>query len=435
MKLKKVIIGVLSFILFFIISTLLTTSTYAQDFRTNYKVEYLLNDSHSNLNSQAKYTVNITNLKEGFYVSKFTLSFPRSFSIDNITASDDVGLIEPEIIQSDDAINIELTFNNPNTEIGSQNNFYLTFNQQNLFNINGNIWEVILPVMEKSEGETYQIQVTLPANSDKKISISKPAPTTIAQNTITWINPSTKTIYAVFGDSQLYDLKLDYNIYNPKITNGYIDVAFPPDTPHQRIYLKSINPAPSQTYIDEDGNFIGRYILKPRENKQVKFEAIAQISAEAREEVKLRDINLINIQKKYLLNQSRYWTIDDPDKYKNLQSPLDIYNFLTSTFEYDYSRISKDIERLGAEFALKNPKNAVCTEFSDAFVAISREKGIFAREIQGYGFSDSPELRPLSLIADVLHSWPQYYNLEKNLWVSVDPTWENTSGIDYFSSF
>jgi len=432
---KKLISKVSILILFFLLTNIYTNIVYAEDFRTNYKVEYFLSNSKENIESEARYSINITNLKEGFYVSKFTLSFPKSFAIDNITASDDTGTLEPEISQTNDAINIQLTFNNPNTGIREQNNFYLKFNQRNLFNINGNIWEVILPVVEKRKDENYQIEVNLPNNSDRKISISKPAPTSINQNTITWLNPLTKTIYAVFGDSQLYQLNLYYNLYNPKITNGYMDVAFPPDMSNQKIFIKSIDPLPEKTYIDEDGNYIGRFVLKPREKKKIEFKAIAQITAVPREEVKLHEIEMFNLQKNYLLNESIYWKVDNIEKYKNLGSPTDIYNYITSKFDYDYSRISKDIKRLGAEYALRNPKNAVCTEFSDAFVAISREKGIFSREIQGYGFSDSKELRPLSLVADVLHSWPQYFNSEKNLWISIDPTWENTSGIDYFSSF
>jgi hypothetical protein len=73
-------------------------------------------------------------------------------------------------------------------------------------------------------------------------------------------------------------------------------------------------------------------------------------------------------------------------------------------------------------------------EFTDLFIALAREKGIYAREINGYGFSDDPNLRPLSLISDLLHSWPEYFDEKNSLWRPVDPTWENTSGIDYFHS-
>lgn len=422
-------------LLFLLIILWLPLDVFAKDFKTNYKVQYFLTQDFGNINSEVKYSINITNLNEGYYVSKFTLSFPETFSIENIKAVDDTGEVIPKKSSNENNIDIELIFNNPNTNRGAQNNFYLTFNQKNLFNINGNIWEVILPVLKKEGDENYQVEVILPKDTDKKISLSKPAPYTISQNTISWLNPATKTIYAVFGDNQVYDLKLDYYLYNPKLTNGYFDVAFPPDMTNQRIYLKKIEPKPNMTYLDEDGNFIGRYILKPREKIKVQYDALAQIFVKPREEVKAYELNKLVSQKKYLLSESVYWKIEDISKYKNLKTPENIYNYLTTTFNYDYGRISKDIKRLGAEFALKNPNMAVCTEFSDSFVALSREKGIFAREIQGYGYSDDSYLRPLSLVADVLHSWPQYYDVNKNLWTSVDPTWENTSGIDYFSSF
>ena len=38
------------------------------------------------------------------------------------------------------------------------------------------------------------------------------------------------------------------------------------------------------------------------------------------------------------------------------------------------------------------------------------------------------------MVADVLHSWPEYWDREKGLWGPVDPTWGSTTGgVDYFS--
>ncbi len=427
----KTIKSILLFFLFLIIPF----NIYAKEFKTNYKVQYFLSDNLDSINSEVKYAINITNLNEGYYVSKFTLSFPDTFLIENISAQDDIGSINPIVTNKDNTITIELVFNNPKTTIGSQNNFYLTFNQKNLFNINGNIWEVILPVVKKDNDETYQVDVILPENSSKKISISKPYPNSIINNQISWTNPITKTIYAIFGENQIYDLKLDYYLYNPKLISGYFDIAFPPDMPYQKIYLQSIKPEPNKTFTDSDGNFIGRYILKPREKINVKYLGLIEISSKSREDVRKLDISKLPLQKDYLLNEDIYWKIDNPTKYKDLKDAYGIYNYLTSTFTYDYTRISKNIKRLGAQFALKNPNMAVCTEFSDSFVTLAREKGFYSREIQGYGFSNSSELRPLSLSSDILHSWPQYFDTNKNLWISIDPTWENTSGIDYFTSF
>lgn len=54
--------------------------------------------------------------------------------------------------------------------------------------------------------------------------------------------------------------------------------------------------------------------------------------------------------------------------------------------------------------------------------------------MQGYGFSNDQDLRPLSVNSDILHSWPEYYDNATQLWKEIDPTWESTSGIDYFDS-
>jgi hypothetical protein len=36
-------------------------------------------------------------------------------------------------------------------------------------------------------------------------------------------------------------------------------------------------------------------------------------------------------------------------------------------------------------------------------------------------------------VADVLHSWPEYWDSELGVWIGVDPTWGHTTGgIDYF---
>ncbi len=41
----------------------------------------------------------------------------------------------------------------------------------------------------------------------------------------------------------------------------------------------------------------------------------------------------------------------------------------------------------------------------------------------------------MSLVKDVLHAWPEYYDESKKTWIMIDPTWGNTThGMDYFSS-
>ena len=74
-------------------------------------------------------------------------------------------------------------------------------------------------------------------------------------------------------------------------------------------------------------------------------------------------------------------------------------------------------------------------EFTDAFIAISRSMGIPAREINGYAYSKDPEKNPININineGDRLHAWPEFYDPNFG-WVQIDPTWGNTSNIDYFT--
>jgi hypothetical protein len=52
----------------------------------------------------------------------------------------------------------------------------------------------------------------------------------------------------------------------------------------------------------------------------------------------------------------------------------------------------------------------------------------------GYAYTENPKTQPVSLVADVLHSWVEYWDVEKKVWKPIDPTWGSTSGISYFDS-
>lgn len=409
---------------------------YAADFETNYNVVYRLSQVSSGLNSSVSFNISIKNLRSDVYVDRFSISFPKSFSISNLKTSDDNGEIAPTVESNDSKTKIEMKFNNPNIGKDSINNFYLNFDQTNLFKVNGNVWEVILPVIENRGDAPYRVTVVLPeGDASKKISIAKPLPDSIVGREIVWNNPVGRTIYAVFGDSQLYELNLTYNLKNTGLTPVTTEIALPPDSLYQKIYINSLSEKPVRVYQDEDGNYLAVYNLLPRETKIIAADITVETFSQARDEVIPAARNLAERQKKYLLNSQKFWEIKSLEKIKALQTPRDIYSFVTSTLDYSYERVTKDNVRLGAEQILQTPNVAVCMEFTDLFVAAAREKGIYAREVEGYGASSDPQLRPLSLSSDVLHAWPEFYDEAIDLWRPVDPTWENTSGIDYFNSF
>lgn len=429
----------LLFIIFFLLVAVpFVSRVEAADIRTDYQVQYILSTSKKALNTKVIFRIKITNLSSEIYVKNFTIAFPASFLVSNLVASDDNGSIQPEVTKSEAGTKIDLQFSDPKIGNNVSNTFNLEFNQDKLFNASGNVWEVILPTLQSKQNEqsTYKVIVNLPTESDKRISIAKPKPNIIAGKQIIWDNPKTRTIYAVFGDKQYYDANLSYHIQNPKLTPVYTDIAFPPQTAYQDIWVNDIEPEPETVYIDGDGNYIGRYYLKPKEIRDITFKGIIEVRTTPDESL----IPIINAefpkQQPYLLNQSKYWSLaqDQLDGVKKLQTPADIYQYVVTNLSYNYQNVKEGSKRLGAAEALRKPNQAVCVEFADLFTAIAREKGIFTREIEGYGFTQDPKLRPISLLSDILHSWPEYYDQKSGRWIAVDPTWENTSGIDYFSS-
>ena len=408
---------------------------YAAEFTTNYDVEYNLSQENDSLNSKVRFNISITNLRSDVYVNRFTISFPKTFAINNLKVFDDTGEINPVINHDDMKTTIEMQFLNPNTGVNSLNNFYLTYDQNNLFKINGNIWEVILPIVENKQDSNYKVTVLLPTNTEKKISIAKPIPDRIIKDQIIWINPQGRTIYAVFGNNQIYETNLTYNLKNYNITPQMVEIAFPPDTLYQKIYLNSLNYLPNYSYQDEDKNYLAKYLLGPLEKKIIEADIFVELFSSPREEVIPVVRKAFINQKKYLLNEEKYWQLKDYPEISQIKTINGIYNYVVSKLKYNYKRVSSDSSRLGADIIMTKPDMAVCMEFADLFIAISREKGYFSREIEGYGNSSDPELRPLSLSSDILHAWPEYYSEGEGIWKQTDPTWENTSGIDYFTSF
>jgi len=389
-------------------------------------------------NAQVKLNIKITNLRSDVYVKEFALSFPSSFMIENIDAYDDNGKIPAAMETMERNFKIKLSFSSPNVGKNSENNLHLNFLQKNLFKVKNTIWEVFLPALPSNENSVFNTVVHLPSGLDKRLSIAKPKPTLIRNNTIYWNEVKTKMIYAVFGESQTYQVNLLYNLQNEKIYPVYYLIAFPPETLYQKVIVESIEPPPEETSIDEDGNYLGRYTLKSKEKRQIIFKGFIQVLTKPQPEMAEFIKKNFARQSQYLLSPQPYWSLNkeilENNQIKPLKTAEDIYNFTVDKLNYNYKRVNKNLQRIGANEILGQPDNAVCMEFTDLFIALAREKGIFTREINGYGFSDDPNLRPLSLLSDMLHAWPEYFDQKTQIWQPIDPTWEDTSGIDYFTA-
>ena len=419
--------------LFIIFLHLLIPSVHAADFRTSYNIEYYIQDNDPQNFTRASYTIALTNLQPDLIIKKFTLFFPKSFSIGNIVAKDRIGIITPTITERERMIEAAFELNDPIAGLNEVNTLYIDFLQKNIFRSKGTIWEMLIPTFENKNGDSHSITVYLPTGKTKKLSLAKPLPDLVTLDKVVWNDYSGKSIYVVFGEEQRYSLNLTYHLVNPNAFNAYTDVAFPPDTLYQQVIIDTIIPQPESVFSDSDGNFMARYNLAGKEEKQIQFKGIAKVFALPRSEYRQFIQKQFQSQQRTLFDVQPFWklTAETPIKSSNIK---DHYNYTINTLTYNFNRIIKGNSRMGAAQALLYPDQAVCTEYSDLLIASARQRGIYVREVQGFAFANEQELRPISQESDILHSWVEYYDIENSNWIPIDPTWQDTSGIDYFSS-
>ncbi|MBP9817762.1 transglutaminase domain-containing protein [Candidatus Shapirobacteria bacterium] len=335
--------------------------------------------------------------------------------------------------QTGNQSNINLHLVRPGIGKDQSTNFSLNYTIKDFVTTKGKTNEISLPAYQNSLlPASITAAIVVPANLGDLSYSSVPVLSThnlgdTIEIKLNLSNVSNK-ILLVFGNHQLVNFKLKYFLKNDSQVITNTEITIPPDTNNQSIYLKDIQPRPKNIKIDPDGNWLAEYQLNSREQIEVNVGGQAKIFPS-------RQIKTDIDSAKYLTSQT-FWPVKDPQITAistNFTTARQVYNYTVKNLTYDYSQINNS-SRKGALFALNNPQNSICTEFSDLFVTLTRNIGIPAREIEGYALSNNQKVKPVNPNSDILHSWAQYYDSTTKTWNSVDPTWENTTnGIDYFT--
>lgn len=417
-------------LLFVICNLIFAKSAYAlASFSTDYIITYDINE-----NGQTHVTFNIAqkNNLSTVYATSFSLSLSQT-NLKNILVKDASGPINPQISQTENVTNINFDFVDKVVGRDKVNRFSIQFDSPDIANKQGSIWEINIPKLEPNENtNTQQIILKVPTSFGEPAYIDpKPSRDEKGSYVFTPTTLSNKSISAVFGTTQFFKLQLTYNLSNPLSKKLTTQIALPPDTAYQTVFIKNLTPPPKDIAADPDGNWLASFVIDPNTDLQISADLYLKLSFNP----KKSPLNNANLY----VRETNLWNYSDPEiiaKAVDLTTPKSIYDFVTNYLSYSYSRISQNAgpSRPGASWALTNPHSAICTEFTDLFVAIARKNNIPARENQGFAMSTNDKLKPLSLGKDVLHAWPEYYNQEKQTWIQVDPTWGNTTGgIDYFN--
>lgn len=430
------------FTLFLVFCFLFLFSSSARaegEFTTSYKVRYQIDK-----NGLTQVTQNITlkNQTPNYYADKFELKI-GSTKVTEVKAHDETGDLDTSVKFENNVTTITVKFNQRVIGADKTLSWTLTYNTDEIATKSGQIWEISIPKLAKSaDVGAYDAVVSVPKTFGPS-AFEIPSPVSQSQTaqtqefTFTKDQLLTSGISMSFGDKQVFSFNLNYELENTNLTGQTYDIAIPPDNNYQKIVLEKIEPKPTDVVADDDGNFLAKYKLRPKEKITVAVAGEVEVFSKP-----FRKINdsLSDNQKNIYTQPQRYWETDNAfikDKAAELKTPEKIYEFVTNYLTYNNDRLNEaKIERKGAASAYSSPKDSVCMEFTDLFIAIARAAKIPTREVEGYAYTQNERLRPLSLNlyeGDVLHAWVEYWDNEKG-WVQVDPTWGTTSGgLDYFS--
>lgn len=423
---KKVLLILVVFFFLFKSPAIAADENFDISVDSNYKV-------NENGYTKVVQKITIENKTDYYYTPSYAISVGFK-DIENIKAYNSSGPIPFTLNDIDDNNKeIKLKFEKRFAGLGTKNNFTLEFETSDIIQKKNNIWEVTVPgILSPDDFSEYNITVTAP-DDFLPPAIVKPKKNTINGKVSFGKNEIGKSgIYLIYGKEQFYSFTLTYNISNPNLFPVKTEVALPPDTNYQKVLINSFSEPPNNVKKDHDGNWIAEYSLIPQQKKTIKVSGFIRVKSSP-EKADLTE----EMKRKYLQPQ-KYWDVESKqiqEAAKDLKNAQDVYNFVTKALSYNFEKVTGDNTRLGGEGALTTPINSVCLEFTDLFITLARSIGIPARAVEGYAHTENSTLRPLSLVEDVLHSWPEYYDYGKKSWIMVDPTWGNTTkGMDYYNS-
>ncbi len=426
---KKAVITIFICLIFLFFPRL---SFAKSNFSEDYNVTYTVNAAAM---THVNFNVELTNLTPNFYVRSYNLNLAFK-DLQNVKAVDSGGDIPVTIITDTNGSSIQFSFNNRVTGMNKSLIFNLSFDTKDIAQNLNHIWDINIPGIADAPGySSFNVTVNYPdfLGSPRYV---KPAisGTSTASGTLKFTKQDLEKsgISISFGKYQIYNFNLKYHLQNNDLFPVVTEIALPPDTGYQTIQINNISPRPVNVYKDPDGNWMAQFKLSALQKTDIDVSGKAKVSLTPTPE------GISQGLKSTYLSSQKYWEADDPKIFRlaqELKTAQNIYRYVVNHLNYDYSRVINDSQRLGAVKILKSPDSAVCLEFTDLFIAIARAAGIPAREVDGYAYTQNQTQRPVSLVKDVLHAWPEYYDFNKQSWIMIDPTWGNTTGgVDYFNT-
>lgn len=413
------------------------------EFDTTYNIEYSVNNS---LEVNVKEEIAIINQTASAVPSSFIETI-TNISVYDIKVFDAKGKeITPQIEEKDKSLVIKIPIEKPAVGKNKKTQIVLSYKTRDLAQKTGRILNVTIPKAPVSDYmQEYNVTLKIPKDFGPQISVApKPMQEKMEEEGYTLLyNKQTLERYgisATFGDYQIFDFELADQLKNDSVFFKTVKVVLPPQLEgYQEIGILEADPKPARLAKDSSGNILAYYKIPGNGVIRYFIKGKAKVYNRKIDPEKSSTYEKIPGELRKYTTSGKYWETDN-DLVRELanqqNTPLKIYNFITRHIAYDYETADsgKVVQRKGAARTLEERKG-LCLDFTDAFITLARSAGIAAREINGYAYTRDQTKAPApSESADnvFLHSWVQYHHPEYG-WVSVDPTWGATSGLDYFS--
>ncbi len=424
MRLKLALLALIFSIFPFISSRVFASDYFTRDYKVVYNVG---EDGKTNVNV----TISLTNKTSDYYASSDTLAVGFS-DLQNLKVTDPDGSINPIVTKTEQGNTIQSTFKRKAVGSGKAITYSVVFDTTDVARKVGKIWEINIPgLSDPNSIDTFSAEVKTPQSFGKPTFVKphlKSDKLIFTKNDL-----NTSAISIEYGTEQIYTFNLAYHIQNKNLYPIRTEIALPPTTNYQTVSIDDISPRPVDVKMDKDGNWLAQFQLAPSADVVVTVKGKAKLSDRP------TPSTLTPQQIADYTKDVKYWEVNNSQirsLAKQLKTPKAIYDYVVKNLHYDFNRVTSDQPRLGAYGALQQPNSAVCLEFTDLFIALARAAGIPAREVNGYAHTENSKQRPLSLVQDILHAWPEYYDSQQQTWIMVDPTWGNTTGgTDYFAVF
>lgn len=402
----------------------------ASEFSTSFNSLYTISQAGE---TAVAHTITLKNNLAHIYATQYSIATSGD-QLKNITVADEVGPLPTTTNIQNGITTIHLAIERPAIGKDQTKTLTLSYFTDDVVEKIGTTTTINIPRLARAnEAESYTRIVKVAGVSGQSSLIFPPQNKTETDElytTYTFNGHQSDSLALLFGSSVNYQLDLTYELKNKELSPKTSELALPPDTGYQSIILDSIIPPPESISLDQNGNWLALYRLKAQEKLQIN----ARLFATVYPQPVLKDPSPTNYVK---TSHSKYWSSNGDTVStlaKKLTTPFNIYEYLVTNFVYNYAGQTTGASRQGAQAALSAPSNVLCTEFTDSFIALARESHIPTREVNGYGYTKNSTLQPISTTSDILHAWPEYFDEKLSKWVSIDPTWGNTTGgIDYFN--